>query len=206
MLSYNEVDMNVVERLCAPYPVDHPMVRRLRGIPGAMTMKGWENHFEWLHFIQFLDPHTKVLDFGCGCGHSDVFLAIMGHVVHGYDTDPLALSVASYVRSLQEYGVQGRVTFSGQRPSWVPDIVWMSHTLEHIPVGEWPSIFRTLNHDLIHISVPLGHGYDDPSHVNHWEDEAALERDLSANGVIVRDIKTDFVSWVIRAWVSTSST
>jgi SAM-dependent methyltransferase len=184
------------------------MVRRLKGIPGAMTMKGWENHFEWLHFMQFLDTRdpTKILDFGCGCGHSDVFLAIMGHVVHGYDVDPLALSIAQYVRSLQEYGVQGRVTFSDQPPSWVPDVVWMSHTLEHIHVGAWPSIFGALNHHLVYISVPLGHGYDDPSHVNHWEDEAALERDLQANGAVVNDLKTDFVSWVIRAWVSTNST
>ena len=81
------------------------------------------------------------------------------------------------------------------------DSAWASHVFEHI-VEPGP-VLRGLRQWLkpsahILISVPLGHAYDDPSHVNHFRDTNELKAFLGKY-LAVEQAKIEEKHQVIRA-------
>lgn len=182
--NYNEIDMEIIYKIVTSFKPDPTFTPRLSKMPRAYTMKFWENHFEWTYFNSIIPPKSKILDFGCGTGHSDIFLAKEGHIVYGMDISPIAIAVSSYLKSLHpdlalEFYLANICTTEIQLNV---DWVWCSNVLEHI--GDWEPIFQGLTSVVgvgtpMLVSVPKGNAYDDPNHVHHWFSVEELYKSLS---------------------------
>lgn len=156
---------------------------RLTNNPKALKMSFWKDHFEWQSLAVYPEIKDKILDFGCGSGHSDIYLARTGRYVHGVDMSPLGIRIANYLRENENGEVKNRLSFA------VVDITkdhpngelfasaWSSNVFEHVPdpgplllgLRKWlkPGAFLL-------ISVPFGNAYDDPGHINHYYDESEI--------------------------------
>lgn len=166
---------------------DKVFQERLRVNPKALKMSFWKKHFEWQDLLSYREIQGRVLDFGCGSGHSDIFLARQGKTVHGVDLSPVGIAIANHLRGREPVEIRQRVTFqcadivNGLPPDAPFDSAWSSHVFEHIedPGPILVALRRWLRpgaHMLI--SVPLGHAYDDPSHVHHYETPDDLRQAL----------------------------
>ncbi len=192
MPALQEVDIEVIRTLCQPYPAEHGFVLRLRQNPGALYLAHWQNHFEWQFAASVLPAQGRILDWGCGTGHSDFFLAAKGFEVIGVDIDPLGIQIANYVRSLQDQSIQNAVSFQLEAPKLDYDAAWSSHVLEHVPTDEWMEFFakiRQTGAPSVLISVPLKRAYFDPDHKNFWENAEHLSEDLQTYS----DVEIDWV-------------
>jgi SAM-dependent methyltransferase len=147
-------------------------------------LENWHDHFEWRYVADHYEPR-RVLDFGCGYGYGDIYLAREGFCVVGYDISEERIGVAQHLRGLQSANIQDRLTFCLSAIfKWNYELVWISHVLEHIPLALWPHEFDLIQLSCetddvpILVSVPLGHAYDTEEHVNHWDTAEVLASDL----------------------------
>lgn len=166
----------------------------------------WVDHFEWKHIAQNYAP-CRILDFGCGYGYSDVYLARRGFVVTGFDIDSDKIASALHLRDKQDEDIRGRLEFTSL-DSWTNgtyDLVWASHVFEHVDFDLWGQIF----HDFLRtgapilISVPLGHAYDMPEHIHHWNTADELLTDLMRYSARQWKMWVDVEHLVIKANSST---
>lgn len=185
---------------------DDIFVQRLKKYPGALKLSFWENHFEWQAVSEYPEIHGRILDFGCGSGHSDIFLARNGYEIHGVDLSSIGIDIANHLRGQESIEVQQRLSFSlanivTDSPKVPFDSAWASHVFEHIP--DPSQILKGLQNWLrpgayMLLSVPLGYAYDDPGHINHFADGEELKRFLGDTVTVTRlDISKEFQ--VIRA-------
>lgn len=186
---------------------DDLFIQRLKVNPLAFKMSFWEGHFEWKALASYPEIKGKILDFGCGSGHSDILLARTGRFIHGVDLSRIGLMIADYLREKEPESVKNRVSFeladmaSDSPKRELFDSVWSSHVFEHIrdPKDVINGLRRWVesrSHMLI--SVPLGHAYDDPGHVHHYENADALRSHL-ADHIDVLRIDTDDKHRVLKA-------
>lgn len=166
---------------------DQVFLERLRVYPKALKLAFWKNHFEWRGLLAYPEISGRILDFGCGSGHSDIFLARQGYSIHGVDLSGIGIDIANYLRDREPTRIRERLTF--QRADIVNempqgalyDAAWASHVFEHIadPGPILAGLRRWLRPGArLLISVPLGRAYDDPSHVNHYGGPEELHRAL----------------------------
>lgn len=163
-------------------------------------LANWESHFEWRYVVDNYIP-CNVLDFGCGYGFSDFYLARSGFRVFGYDPNEERIQVARSLRSRRPQEIQERTEFSDAHCGFrLYDLIWSSHVFEHIPYDEWRSIFDTIiNEASMLISVPLGYAYDMPEHIHHWENGDVLREKLEEFSGFKWSTSTDETNRVIRA-------
>lgn len=171
-------------------------VDRVRRNPSAFKLSYWQGHEELKAIREYPEIRDHILDFGCGSGHMDIFLARAGKLVHGVDLSVLAIALANHLLNRETREVRERLTFSmanvtqqGPSHGQVYDSVWSTHVFEHI---EDPTeIFQGLRqwvkpgaHMLV--VVPLGYAYDDPSHVHQFMGDLQLANYLSSHIEVVR--------------------
>jgi SAM-dependent methyltransferase len=181
---------------------DKVFQKRLQINPKALKMSFWENHFEWKSLRDYPEINGRILDFGCGSGHADIFLARKGYTIHGVDLSPVGIRIASYLRTRESRAVQDKLCFScadvtRTLPETEPyDAIWSSHVFEHIadPGPVLNGLRRWVKpgaHMLV--SVPYGKAYDDPAHVNHFYSSDELCNYLEGPVTVQRtDISTQF--------------
>jgi len=200
-------DWEVVKHTLQSVPPEHYMHNWFNqdvASGGALSWQRWEKHDEVLFFLKETPRELNVLDYGCGPGMMDFTLADKDYNVYGYDIDEHVITMANLIRSVQDPIIKDRLVFKTSLPpaEMYFEVCWMSHTLEHIPMEEWPFIFKKLRNQvlLFEIAVPIGHGYDngDGSHVNFWETLESLTSALSASGLTIRATATDETAWVYR--------
>jgi len=168
---------------------------RLRTNPISLKLSYWKDHFEWKSVSMYPEIKNRILDFGCGTGHSDIFLARNRRIVHGVDASPTAIRIANYlknreaddVRSLLSFELADITTDSPSRELF--DAVWSSHVFEHIadpgPVIKGLHLWVRPGAYFL-VSVPLGYAFDDPGHVHHFMDETDLRIHLGKHVKVVR--------------------
>jgi SAM-dependent methyltransferase len=204
-VEYEEIDIAVIQALCKGHPRDRGFGARLVSNPKALFLSHWVNHFEWQFAAQCFPVGSLILDWGCGTGHADIFLARQGYQVVGTDISRLGIQIASYVRSLQTPELINRVSFHLEAPQLPYDFAWTSHVLEHVPKDEWQEFFRLITNagaSQVLVSVPRDRAYFDPDHKNFWQNPAELEADLVSFGKVVPLwASEDPVNEVLRAMV-----
>ncbi len=172
---------------------DQVFIERLKVFPQALLLGFWQTHFEWRDLVALPGMSGRILDFGCGSGHSDIFVARFGATIHGIDLSGIGIDIANHLRSHEAPEIQRRVSFQMadvrvDRPADGPfDCAWASHVFEHI--ADPAEIFDGLRAWLkpgapMLISVPLGHAYDDPSHLHHWATAEALGEHLAPHAAV----------------------
>lgn len=179
---------------------------RLQVYPKALKMAFWKNHFEWRDLLTYPEINGTLLDFGCGSGHSDIFLARSGRVVHGIDLSDIGIGIAEYLRKREPPEIRAKVRFQvadviKERPDTLFDSAWASHVFEHIPDPEpvLTGLRRWLKPGArMLVSVPLGRAYDDPSHVHHFNCQDEL-RQVLEKGIVVERIDCNYDHKVLRA-------
>jgi SAM-dependent methyltransferase len=140
----------------------------------------WETHFEWNYVKDHYAP-CHILDFGCGYGYSDIWLARNGFAVTGYDPDEARIAVANDLRAGEFQAVQNVLYFHSLPVSIGGyGLIWSSHVFEHIPHANWEQILRLFQKLEVPVllSVPLGDAYDVPDHIHHWQTAQEFKRDL----------------------------
>lgn len=153
----------------------------------TMYFKFWADHFEYKHMMDQPEIQGKVIDFGCGSGHSDICLANYGYTVHGIDNSSTAIAIANHLKSIQSKEIQDRVSFQclhldGTVEEADYDAAWSSHCFEH--VEDPTEIFDGLRKlckpaaNML-ISVPFKEHYNHPTHVHWWYSEKEFEDYLS---------------------------
>ena len=100
----------------------------------------------------------------------------------------MAIDICNILRENEEEVVRERVSFSLEDITEENvngknfDLVWSSHVMEHIsdpgPIFEGLRK-RVLSGSKMRISVPLGHNFDDPDHVHHWDNKEEFENFFS---------------------------
>ncbi|MDB5049491.1 MAG: putative SAM-dependent methyltransferase [Fibrobacteres bacterium] len=183
-------ERNEFQRCC-----DDSFQRRLATYPVALRTAYWENHFEWRGVAAWKEMPERILDFGCGSGHSDIMLARAGRTVHGVDGSPIGIAIAKYAADREPASVAEKLSFSladvtvDGPPCARFDAVWSSHVFEHIadPGPALRGLENWVNPGaVLLVSVPLGHAYEDPGHVNHFPDEEALRAYLEPHIAVIR--------------------
>lgn len=180
---------------------------RLRTNPISLKLSYWKDHFEWKSVSMYPEIKNRMLDFGCGTGHSDIFLARNRRIVHGVDASLTAVRIANYLKTNEAEDVKSLLSFEFadvtiDYPSMEPfDSIWSSHVFEHI--SDPGPVIKGLHHWVTPgayflVSVPLGYSFNDPGHVHHFMDETALRIHLEKHLEVVRaEISAGFS--VIRA-------
>jgi len=163
-------------------------------------LSNWEEHFEWRYVARNYAP-CNVLDFGCGYGYSDFYLARAGFRVFGYDPNGERIQVAQSIRSRRPPEIQERTEFSDEHCGFqLYDMIWSSHVFEHVPYDEWRQIFDSIvNGAAMLISVPLGYAYDMPEHIHHWMSGDELREKLEEYSGRKWEAEVDEENGVIRA-------
>lgn len=144
------------------------------------AMRFWQSHFEWQYLRDFCpEINGRMLDVGCGSGHSDILLVESGKIesVVGIDINPSRIEIAKGITiTNSEFHC---VDICSQNIDHLGkfDSAWASHSMEHI--ADHSSLFTNLkrimkpNSHLL-ISVPLGNAYDDAEHIHHWRSIAEI--------------------------------
>ncbi len=156
------------------------------------AMNWWRNHFEW-QYLRDNHPSVKgrMLNFGCGSGHSDVLLIESNRFdsIVGIDLDPVRINICKEIREKLPEETKKRLDFhlldlckDDLSVLGKFDACWSSHVMEHIL--DHTCVFANLKKVMnpgarMFISVPLGYNYDDKEHVHHWADEHELRKYFS---------------------------
>jgi len=187
---------------------DFVFIDRLHKYPCALKLPFWENHFEWQDLLNdYPQIDGLIMDFGCGSGHSDIFLARMGKNIYAVDLSPIGINIANYYLEKEIDSVKNRLRFEllditdEKKNNVIVDAVWSSHVFEHIQNPE--PIIKGLRQyvkakGLMLISVPFGNAYDDLGHINHFYSENELENYLNPFITVV-EIKKNLKNQVLRA-------
>lgn len=154
----------------------------------TMYFKFWSKHFEYLDLIEsYPEISGRLIDFGCGSGHSDICLANNGYSVHGIDNSPTAIAIANHLKSIQSKKIQSRTSFQcvhldGTIEESDYDAAWSSHCFEHVedPTDIFDGLKRLCKSGAkMLISVPFKENYNHPTHVHWWYSEKEFEDYLS---------------------------
>jgi hypothetical protein len=177
---YKDPTYEEIKECLVGLPETHWLANRVRN-NYALSMDHWTSHFEAKFFLSQYPDGRKVLDFGCGTGHSSLVVGAY-HQVVGYDPDPWPLKLANLMRDQQEYRMRHRVFFTNVMPAEsFYNVFWASHVFEHIPLWEWKGVLSRLKGEGL-ISVPFAYCFDDPTHVNHWLTPMKFGDDLEEAG------------------------
>lgn len=169
-------------------------------VKSPYAMHFWRNHFEWQNLRdKYPQIKGRMLDVGCGCGHSDVILVenkVIDSVV-GIDIDEERIGVAKSIAIPGCEFLCGTITDS----LGLFDSAWSSHTFEHI--ADHQPIFDALNAVMkpgayLLISVPLGKAYDEPGHLHHWGSGQEAMQFFSKYNVNIVDVTVNVINQVIR--------
>jgi SAM-dependent methyltransferase len=163
----------------------------------AKILEGWSEHFEW-NFVAKKYYPCKILDYGCGYGYSDIWLARRGFEVTGYDPDADRITIAQSLAARENV----KVSFTPERDQIDSsfDLAWCSHVLEHVPLEQWPQVMAGLEKGkIILISVPLGRAYDMPEHLHHWNTDMEFMQTLRPYSNRTWHVWEDANNLVIRA-------
>jgi len=186
---------------------DQIFENRLLTNPKALKMSFWKDHFEWQSLVAYPEIKGRILDFGCGSGHSDVFLARQGRQVHGIDLSPLGIRIANYLRDKEGEMIKNRLSFeavditTGRPAGELFDSVWASHVFEHIddPGPLLQGLKKWLKPEAhVLLSVPLGNAYSDPGHIHKYYTDSQLV-DFLKNCLQIVRIDVSEKKQVIRA-------
>lgn len=187
-MKIKDVDLNEIKKIVDKHGDKDDIFykRYYKGGKQHLRMKFWENHFEWNDVKScFPEINGHIIDFGCGSGHSDVFLASHGYKIHGIDYSRSAIDIAKYLAKIQEPNVRKNLSFEVlnlqgklKERDYKYDSVWSSHTFEHIV--DPSDIFKDLNTltkpgAKMLISVPFADCYPHPTHVHYWYSEKEFE-------------------------------
>lgn len=186
---------------------DQVFIDRIAQRPSAFTQKYWKRHFALESFRDFPEIHGHVMDFGCGSGHLDYWLAVRGMRITGVDASPVAIAIANrnirradpeIARRLQFLELDICQPIVGQ---YSFDAVWSNEVFEHIANPALP--IRGLRQCVspgtyFLVCVPWRNAYDNPGHVNHYRDEQELAAYLAPHVSVVR-ILVDTRHEVMRA-------
>lgn len=136
--------------------------------------------------VSQLDCRT-VLDVGCGDGHLAGLMATCGHEVAVADV--IEANVVEAQRRIRKadptqdpdgwMGLVESLTFVRAF-----DAVTCCETIEHVrdPRRAVANLARAARR-LVVLTTPVGHCYDDPSHLHHWDDGQALVDALGVQGL-----------------------
>lgn len=185
---------------------DRGFIDRLKYNPEALKMSFWENHFELSSFDKYPEISGKILDFGCGSGNLDIYLARKGMFIHGIDLSEIGINIANYYKHKEVDEVKKRLCFTlnditKDVPKDLYDSAWSTNVFEHIL---YPGpIFEGLRKWIkpggyILISVPLGYAYNDSNHVHHFMNNDELKVHLEKYIDVIK-VDSDLSNKVIRA-------
>ncbi|HOU59562.1 MAG TPA: class I SAM-dependent methyltransferase [Kiritimatiellia bacterium] len=186
---------------------DQVFVDRLKERPRALKRDYWKHHFALDSFRAFPEIKGRILDFGCGSGHLDYWLAVKGMTITGIDASPVAIAIANRVRQRANPIVAQRLeyieadvcqTYTGPKRF---DAVWSCEVFEHIakPGGVLQGLRQYVRSGTYFlICVPLGRAFDNPGHVNHFYTEGELTDFLRPHLSVIRT-ETDLRNDILRA-------
>lgn len=140
--------------------------------PEVFTLEYWESTTHFDKFKNYSSYGETVLDIGSFTGE----LSILYSLRFGKKVTTVEISKSAYdfaVSQKQKFG--GDVTFlNGNFEEMIFDTTFdtvvLSHVLEHTPdpvhtiMKAW-----SLCNDVMIIATPLGHAFDDPTHIHYWE-------------------------------------
>ena len=181
--------------------------QRLRINPDALKMSFWENHFELESLDKYPEIAGHILDFGCGSGQLDIYLARKGIKIYGIDLSEIGINIANYLRNKEGEEVKERLSFElidvtkGNPKNYLYDSIWSAHVFERILDPEL--VFQGLKKwvkkgGYMLISVPLGYAYNSINHIHHFMNDNELRVHLEKYIEIIR-IDNDFNNMAIRA-------
>ncbi len=186
---------------------DSVFIDRLKFNKSALKLNFWKTHFELDGFNHFPEITGHVLDFGCGSGHLDIFLARRGMRITGIDASPIAIKICEFLKRRESKLVASRLNFlhlditEANVKRLAFDNVWSTQVFEHItdpaPIIKGVSQFVKKDAYFL-ICVPFGHAYDDPGHCNYFFSAMDLENFLSPHIRVIK-VKVDIQFNVIRA-------
>ncbi|QEK12494.1 methyltransferase domain-containing protein [Crassaminicella thermophila] len=206
-IQFNKVKEIILNGLKSNNPYDQVFINRLYYNSEALKLSFWKNHFELEALNYYKEINGKILDFGCGSGHLDIYAARLGKTIHGIDLSPIAIEIANYLKSCEPTSIQKNLTFSLEdvmqeaQTNIKYDSVWASHVFEHIKKPKKIIIGlrkKVKEKAFMLVSVPLGYAYDDPDHVNHFMNEIELKRYFEKFIAVIR-MDTDYKNKVIHA-------
>ncbi|WP_297522914.1 class I SAM-dependent methyltransferase [uncultured Clostridium sp.] len=196
------IEKEILKKKYLNNPYDETYVRRLELYPEFLQMPYWLDYREYIDIKEYLNEvkfKGKILDFGCGSGHMDILLGRDGYEICGVDLSPMAIGICNILRDNELNDIKKKVSFKLEDVTSLNvskdmfDLVWCSHTLEHIK--DHKPIFEGLKKRIsknakMRISVPLGYAFDDPDHVHHWANEKEF-REYFERMVLVEEVIVD---------------
>jgi 2-polyprenyl-3-methyl-5-hydroxy-6-metoxy-1,4-benzoquinol methylase len=186
---------------------DSVFTDRLKRYPIALKLDFWKNHFELESLKHYPEINGHVLDFGCGSGHLDIFLAQKGWTITGIDASPIGIAIANYNKERLLPDISSRLEFLEidiTKPNLTNlkfDSVWSTQVFEHLsnPKEIIDGVKQYVKDGAFFlICVPFNNAYPDPGHVNLFYSEKDFEDFLSPFLKIIR-INIDYKFSVIRA-------
>lgn len=92
---------------------------------------------------RYLEPQSRVLDYGCGQGRDALFLARLGHDVVGVDTAAGGISALSAAAAREGLAVEGVVAdITGYVPTGVFDLLLFDRVLHMLEEADRLSVLR----------------------------------------------------------------
>ncbi len=138
------------------------------------AMDFWSKHFCWNQLKEsYPEIKGRMLDFGCGAGHSDICLLKSGHIqsVVGVDTNEHRIGTAQSFKVPNAEFFCMDICKEDVGKLGMFDSAWSAHVFEHIedPTCVFENIKKVMkpgSHMLI--EVPFANNYDTPEHVHKW--------------------------------------
>jgi len=171
------------------------------------NIEKWESHLNSLILSQYKNLLTgQVADFGCNRGSCTIIAgrSELAKNIKGIDLNKESIKIANEIleSSQERQHVKEKIRFSVGNLTNLNrirddefDSAFCFHTLEHIypedynlVFGEWKRVIK--NGGYLIVSVPYLDAYDDPCHVNYF-DEISLEKLFTESGFIVHECYRD---------------